>query len=231
VGRSGRQAYAFLFLPRDNVSGGDSRKRLNAIRQYTALGSGFRIAMRDLEIRGAGSLLGIKQSGHMAAIGFDLYCQLLRQSVNDLQGKKESRPADLVLRADIISFTEISADSEATQKQLPAYLPADFIPEAKERVAAYRALAILGSQAELRALEEQWRDRYGRLPRKVKNLLLVTRLRLAGAAIGADLLEIKQSRLIIQKNGGYLAGNTFPRLTTKTPAKQINEAIELLERQ
>ena len=225
VGRSDRQAYAFLFLPRDAVTGGDSRKRLNAIRQYTALGSGFRIAMRDLEIRGAGSLLGTKQSGHMAAIGFDLYCQLLRQSVEELQGKKHTRPADLVLRADILSFTEGRHD----KGQLPAYLPASYIPEAKERVAAYRALATLGNPAELKALGDQWRDRYGRLPKPAKNLLLSTRLRLAGATIGADLLEIKEKRLIIQKNGGYLSGNQFPRLHAKSPEKQIEEAITLLE--
>jgi transcription-repair coupling factor (superfamily II helicase) len=225
VGRSDRQAYAFLFLPRDAVTGGDSRKRLNAIRQYTALGSGFRIAMRDLEIRGAGSLLGTKQSGHMAAIGFDLYCQLLRQSVEELQGKKHTRPADLVLRADILSFTEGRHD----KGQLPAYLPATYIPEAKERVAAYRALATLGNAAELKALGDQWRDRYGRLPKPAKNLLLSTRLRLAGAAIGVDLLEIKEKRLIIQKNGGYLSGNQFPRLHAKSPEKQIEEAISLLE--
>ncbi len=225
VGRSDRQAYAFLFLPRDAVTGGDSRKRLNAIRQYTALGSGFRIAMRDLEIRGAGSLLGTKQSGHMAAIGFDLYCQLLRQSVEELQGKKHTRPADLVLRADILSFTE----GRHEKGQLPAYLPAAYIPEAKERVAAYRALATLGNPAELITLNEQWRDRYGRLPKPVKNLLLSTRLRLAGAALGADLLEIKEKRLIIQKNGGYLSGNTFPRLQKKSPEQQIQEAITLVE--
>ncbi|MEM9080441.1 MAG: transcription-repair coupling factor [Verrucomicrobiota bacterium] len=238
VGRSDRQAYAFLFLPRDLVTGGDSRKRLNAIREYTALGSGFRIAMRDLEIRGAGSLLGTKQSGHMAAIGFDLYCQLLRQSVDDLQGKKSTRPADLVLRADIISFTEKGAwasrphptESGTKQpRQLPAYLPATFIPDSKERVAAYRSLATLGTPAELTTVQDQWRDRYGRLPQPAKNLLLATRLRLAGAQIGADLLEIKQGRLIIQKNGGYLAGNTFPRLTAKSPTKQIQEAISLLD--
>ena len=181
--------------------------------------------MRDLEIRGAGSLLGTKQSGHMAAIGFDLYCQLLRQSVEDLQGKKHTRPADLILRADIISFTE----GRYEKGQLPAYLPADFIPEAKERVAAYRALATLGSPAELTALGEQWRDRYGRLPKPAKNLLLSTRLRLAGAAMGADLLEIKENRLIIQKNGGYLSGNTFPRLKAKSPQKQLEEAIALVE--
>ena len=225
VGRSDRQAYAFLFLPRDAVTGGDSRKRLNAIRQYTALGSGFRIAMRDLEIRGAGSLLGTKQSGHMAAIGFDLYCQLLRQSVEELQGKKHTRPADLVLRADILSFTEGRHD----KGQLPAYLPASYIPEAKERVAAYRALATLGNPAELKTLGDQWRDRYGRLPKPAKNLLLSTRLRLAGATIGADLLEIKEKRLIIQKNGGYLSGNTFPRLHAKSAEKQIEEAIQLIE--
>lgn len=224
VGRADRQAYAFLFLPREGIVAGDSGKRLNAIRQYTALGSGFRIAMRDLEIRGAGSLLGTKQSGHMAAIGFDLYCQLLRQSVASLQGKRVSRPADILFRADIVSFTEGTYEKH----QVPAYLPADYISDAKERVAAYRALATITDGNELRELGEQWRDRYGRLPRPAKNLLLVTEVRLAGSELEAELLEIKKGRLIIQKNGGYLSGNTFPRLTSKTALQQLNEALALI---
>jgi len=106
VGRAGEKAYAILMLPREMVTQGDARKRIHAIKQYTALGSGFKIAMRDLEIRGAGNLLGTKQSGHIAQIGFDLYCQLLRQSVDRLKGKKDPSLQETTFKADFIVPTE-----------------------------------------------------------------------------------------------------------------------------
>jgi transcription-repair coupling factor (superfamily II helicase) len=102
VGRGGLQAYAYLLLPRDAVTAGDARKRVNAIKQYAGLGSGFKIALRDLEIRGAGNLLGTEQSGHIAAIGFDLYCQMLKQSVARMQGRRIARPVEVGLRADFL---------------------------------------------------------------------------------------------------------------------------------
>ena len=116
VGRAGEKAYAILLLPREFITAGDARKRIHAIKQYTALGSGFKIAMRDLEIRGAGNLLGTKQSGQIAAVGFDLYCQLLRQSVDRLQGKKMSQRADTSFRSDFIAFSELK--SRAATKRL-----------------------------------------------------------------------------------------------------------------
>ncbi len=106
VGRAGEKAYAILLLPREMVTQGDARKRIHAIKQYTALGSGFKIAMRDLEIRGAGNLLGTKQSGHIAQIGFDLYCQLLRQSVDRLKGKQDPSLQETTFKADFIVSTE-----------------------------------------------------------------------------------------------------------------------------
>jgi transcription-repair coupling factor (superfamily II helicase) len=106
VGRAGEKAYAILLLPREMITQGDARKRIHAIKQYTALGSGFKIAMRDLEIRGAGNLLGTKQSGHIAQIGFDLYCQLLRQSVDRLKGKKDPSLQETTFKADFIIPTE-----------------------------------------------------------------------------------------------------------------------------
>ncbi len=106
VGRAGEKAYAILLLPREMITQGDARKRIHAIKQYTALGSGFKIAMRDLEIRGAGNLLGTKQSGHIAQIGFDLYCQLLRQSVDRLKGKKDPSLHETTFKADFIIPTE-----------------------------------------------------------------------------------------------------------------------------
>ena len=106
VGRAGEKAYAILLLPREMITQGDARKRIHAIKQYTALGSGFKIAMRDLEIRGAGNLLGTKQSGHIAQIGFDLYCQLLRQSVDRLKGKQNPSLQETTFKADFIIPTE-----------------------------------------------------------------------------------------------------------------------------
>jgi transcription-repair coupling factor (superfamily II helicase) len=106
VGRAGEKAYAILLLPREMITQGDARKRIHAIKQYTALGSGFKIAMRDLEIRGAGNLLGTKQSGHIAQIGFDLYCQLLRQSIDRLKGKKDPSLQETTFKSDFIIPTE-----------------------------------------------------------------------------------------------------------------------------
>ena len=102
VGRAGEKAYAILLLPRDMMTVGDARKRINAIKEYTALGSGFKIAMKDLEIRGAGNLLGTKQSGHISQIGFELYCQLLRQSVDRLKGRKDAPRGETSFKADFI---------------------------------------------------------------------------------------------------------------------------------
>lgn len=230
VGRSGRRAYAVLMLPPGLVAAGDARKRINAIQQYTALGSGFKVAMRDLEIRGAGSLLGTKQSGHIAAVGFDLYCQLLRQSVERLSGNAVRRRADVVLRLDRVCLSETRATTGGAGK-LPAYLPTPYISDPKQRIAAYRELASLVTRAELSALKERWRDRYGRLPRAVTNLLLVAKLRIEAANAGAELLEIKGDRLMVQRNGGYLMldGRRFPRLSSGKPGPMLREAVVWLE--
>jgi len=230
VGRSARRAYAILMLPRDQLATGDARKRVGAIRQYTALGSGFKIAMRDLEIRGAGSLLGTRQSGHIAAVGFDLYCQLLRQSVERLSGQTVRRRSDVVLRADFIRFSEARHEPSRSDL-LPAFFPSSFIGDPKQRVAAYRELASLADPAELRGFENRLRDRFGRLPAPADHLLGVARLRLEAAGAGAETVEIKGDRLMIQRNGGYLMldDRRFPRLSSSHPASMLRESIEWLE--
>jgi transcription-repair coupling factor (superfamily II helicase) len=126
VGRAGEKAYAILLLPREMITQGDARKRIHAIKQYTALGSGFKIAMRDLEIRGAGNLLGTKQSGHIAQIGFDLYCQLLRQSIDRLKGKKDPSLHETTFKSDFIISTETQwfsrqkTEDDKTQEKNPS---------------------------------------------------------------------------------------------------------------
>src|SRR5690349_15370510 len=106
VGRANHKAYAYLLLPRELMTVGAARKRINAIQQYSSLGAGFRIAMRDLEIRGAGSILGTAQSGHIVAIGFDLYCQLLKQAVAQLKGQKARFRLDVDLKLDFVATNE-----------------------------------------------------------------------------------------------------------------------------
>jgi transcription-repair coupling factor (superfamily II helicase) len=119
VGRYKHQAYAYLLLPRHSGLLSDVRKRLSAIRQYSALGSGFKIAMRDLEIRGAGNLLGAEQSGHITAVGFDLYCQLLKQSVAALKGEKAAPRVDVHVRLDFLDNSESKAESPRSKSLNP----------------------------------------------------------------------------------------------------------------
>jgi transcription-repair coupling factor (superfamily II helicase) len=227
VGRAGEQAYAILLLPRDMTTAGDARKRINAIKQYTALGSGFQIAMRDLEIRGAGNLLGTKQSGQIAAIGFDLYCQLLSQSIEHLKGKSPRQRPNTAFRADFISFQEGAADDPAI---LAAWLPASWLHESRLRVAAFRELAELVAETDLESLAERWRDRFGRIPAPALNLLEVHRVRLLAAERGLSAVEVRGQRLMLTRNRDYimLEGRRFPRLKNTKPAKKLVELVKMI---
>lgn len=236
VGRAGGQAYAILLLPRDLIHG-DARKRINAIRQYTALGSGFKIAMRDLEIRGAGNLLGTRQSGHIAAVGFDLYCQLLRQSIDRLRDGKSSQRVDVTLRADFLCFNEAeytqstTSDNHDSIGNLPAYLPPNYMPEARLRISAYKELAELVSLKELKKLRTRWIDRFGKPPKPALHLLTSTEIKLAAAQVGISSVEIREQRLMLTRNGEYifLSGKRFPRLTESTPEKKLLETLNMLK--
>jgi transcription-repair coupling factor (superfamily II helicase) len=230
VGRAGEQAYAILLLPRDAVTAGDARKRIHAIKQYTALGSGFRIAMRDLEIRGAGNLLGTKQSGQIAAIGFDLYCQLLRQSIDRLHGKQAIHRNDSSFKADFLVHRESAWLKSPSPDQLPAYLPAAWLDDTQLRVASHREIAEVRDESELDALARRWTDRFGQLPPPVKHLLTLTRIRLIAARCGAASVEIQGQRLMIHRNGDYilLEGKRFPRLTATRPEAKLTETVKLL---
>ncbi len=229
VGRGGAQAFAYLLLPRDFVEGGDARKRVNAIKQYTGLGSGFKIALRDLEIRGAGNLLGTEQSGHIAAVGFDLYCQMLKQAVNKMQGRRVARPVDVALRADFLVMNE-ALMVDAPSGMTGAFLPSTFIEDPRLRIQAYRALGEVMTRKELSELEVQWRDQFGEnLPHPVTNLLTCGSIRLAAAHGGITEVEIKDRKLMLTRNGKYVMLNgKFPRLTEKAGHHQLVEALKML---
>nr|WP_184206116.1 transcription-repair coupling factor [Prosthecobacter dejongeii] len=229
VGRGGQQAHAYLLLPRDAVTAGDARKRVNAIKQYAGLGSGFKIALRDLEIRGAGNLLGTEQSGHIAAVGFDMYCQMLKQAVNKMQGRRVARPIEVALRADFLVQTE-ALMVQAAPGATPAFLPSTFMEDTRLRITAYRQLGEVMTRRELDELESQWRDQFGdKLPHAVQNLITCASIRLAAAHAGITDVEIKERKLMLTRNGQMvMVHGKFPRLNERQGHKQLTEALMML---
>jgi transcription-repair coupling factor (superfamily II helicase) len=167
VGRAGQRAYAYLFHPRDRVLTEEAYERLKTIGEATELGSGFRIAMRDLEIRGAGNLLGTGQSGHVAAVGYDLYCQMVSEVVAQLKGEPVREPAEIKL-----------------DLPLDANLPRDYVAKEELRLEAYRRLSMVTTNGEVDDIEREWIDRYGPVPDPAAALLEVARLRAECARVG-----------------------------------------------
>src|SRR6202022_898423 len=181
VGRAEHKAYAYLLLPREMMTIGAARKRINAIKQYSSLGAGFRIAMRDLEIRGAGNLLGTAQSGHIIAIGFDLYCQLLKQAVAQLKGRKFQPRLDVDLRIDFVATNEAEFAQLGPEQRIPAFVPANYISDTGLRIKAYREIAGISTREQFDRVRREWRDRFGKFPTAVDNLFLLAEIKLAAA--------------------------------------------------
>ena len=226
VGRSNHKAYAYLLLPRDLMGAGEARKRIAAIRQYSNLGAGFRVAMRDLEIRGAGNILGTEQSGHILAIGFEFYCRLLKAAVAKLKGERAPGRPDIKVNLDFIG----SDPATAREGQLPAWIPPDYIAEPKERIAAHRALAEAETLPSLEQLKNQWRDRYGRLPAPARHLLKTAAIRLRAAAAGVDLVETEGPVLRLRRGGDFIMiGHRHPRLDSDDPALKLRQILTLLQ--
>ncbi|WP_242529172.1 transcription-repair coupling factor [Methylacidimicrobium sp. B4] len=203
VGRSNQKAFAYLLLPRDRFLAADAKRRIRAMQEYSQLGAGFRIALRDLEIRGAGNLLGTAQSGHIAAIGFELYCRLLREAVAAVQGKKARSPL----------ACKVSIDFLESAFERPG-IPASYISSTEERIAAHRQAAEAASLEERRELEQSWRDRFGPLPEPVRLLLEEVELRILGSERSLERIEVQGEKVLLQRKGSYLmVGGRFPRLT------------------
>ena len=167
VGRAGQRAYAYLLFPPDQVLSEEAYERLRTIGEHTELGSGFKIAMRDLEIRGAGNLLGGDQSGHIAAVGYDLYVQMVQEAVAELKGEEPREPAEIKL-----------------DLPLTANLPADYVAREDLRLEAYRRLATVTLHEEVDDIESEWLDRYGPLPDPARALLRIGHLRAECARLG-----------------------------------------------
>jgi transcription-repair coupling factor (superfamily II helicase) len=182
VGRSRERAYAYLLYPSAETLTHDAAARLATLSDNTELGSGFRVAMRDLEIRGAGNLLGDEQSGHVAAVGFELYCQMLEDAAEELRAGAAELPAEPrePVRIDV---------------DVDAYVPADFIPFEAAKIDVHRRIAAAREPGELRALREELEDRFGPVPESVSNLLELQRARIALGEAGARTVEFRAGRL------------------------------------
>ena len=243
VGRYRHQAYAYLLIPRHAGLLADARKRISAIRQFSTPGSGFKIALRDLEIRGAGNLLGREQSGHITAVGFELYCQLLKESVHALKGEPLKPPPQVRLRLDFLEVGGLALAPSVAEKTarrsrrrapiVPpvavACLPPDYAPEPQQRIELYRRIALATEPAELAALAAEIRDRFGPLPEPVELLLQVADLRLLAAAREVGEIRVRDDKLMLTRRGDYvMVGHRFPRLTKTAPAARLNEIRRFL---
>jgi transcription-repair coupling factor (superfamily II helicase) len=228
VGRAQNRAYAYLFLPRHLMTVGDAKKRVSAIKQYSQLGAGFKIAMRDLEIRGAGNLLGTAQSGHITAVGFDLYCQLLKTAVARLKGEKAGRLVETKLQLDFIAWQESEADEKGGKAG--AFLPKKYMPESRWRMDGYRRIAEANSAEDLEKLRNEWRDKYGPWPAPVERLLLATEIKIRSAAQRIRVVETQEDKLMFTQGQDYImVSGKFPRLTAPDATSRLREIISWLE--
>jgi transcription-repair coupling factor (superfamily II helicase) len=181
VGRSDKRAYAYLLVPSDEALTDVARKRLAAIREFSDLGTGFRVAALDLEIRGAGNLLGAEQHGHIEAVGFDLYCQLLEQTVQELKGQKPEE--------------EVSA---TINLNLDIRIPEEYIADSSQRLRMYKRISSAVDRDQLDSLRQEMTDRYGRYPDTVENLFRYAELRLDAYAMQIYSVERKNSKVFFK---------------------------------
>lgn len=196
VGRSDKQGYAYLLYRKNKQLSDNAEQRLSALKDFSDLGSGYKVALRDLEIRGAGNLLGAEQSGTVADVGFDLYTQLLSQAINELKGE----PAEE-------EFTLPPVDLP-----LDAHIPARYIPSEAERILIYKKLTAVRSKEDVDDLQAELEDRYGDPPRSVWNLLALLRLRLRCKEVGIGTINTERQRIVLRFSGTHLPPETITKL-------------------
>ena len=222
VGRGEHRAYAYLMLPRGRRITEMAEKRIQAILEASDLGSGFRIAMRDLEIRGAGNLLGAAQSGHIHDVGLELYSQLLREAVEDLK-------QDQGLSTD--DEGESSTNLPRLELPLSARIPESYMDHLPSRLAVYQRVARIKNRSEVDGLREELRDRFGPLPQDTENLLILADLRVLVAAVGIESV-VRQGETVNLALGVPVGGARVPLQKALGPAVRVgNQQIQVSMRQ
>ncbi|NET01482.1 MAG: transcription-repair coupling factor [Sphaerospermopsis sp. SIO1G1] len=180
VGRAGIQAHAWLFYPKKRELSDAARKRLRAIQEFTQLGSGYQLAMRDMEIRGVGNLLGAEQSGQMDAIGFDLYMEMLEEAIREIRGQEIPK-----------------VDDTQVDLNLTAFIPSTYITDIDQKMSAYRAVATVKTKEELKAIAAEWTDRYGAIPTPASQLLRIMELKQLAKNIGFSRIKPENKQHIV----------------------------------
>ncbi len=223
VGRWRRQARAYMLLPKHQIVTGDARKRLMAIRRHTELGAGFRLAMRDLEIRGVGDILGPRQSGHVNALGFDVYCQLLKVAVEELRGKRGARLFNAKLELDFASYAEKSPPGK-----LPAAIPEEYIPAERQRLSFHKRVANATTLKEITDITEEMTDRFGPLPETTLNLLALAETAISAADAGIARVRVQGDKIFLAKTAATPRfARRLPSTPPDAPPKQKLQALRV----
>lgn len=199
VGRSNRIAYAYLTYRKDKILTEVAEKRLKAIKEFTELGSGFKIAMKDLEIRGAGNMMGSAQHGHMAAIGYDLYCRMLEDMVKLIKGEIDKEPIETTV--------ELRVD---------AFIPVDYISDEMQKIEVYKKIAAISSFEDMMEIQDELIDRFSDIPPSVENLINIAYIRSIGKQFGIEEIKQKGNELLFQfESNDYIKGNLVNTLIGK----------------
>ena len=214
VGRSERQAYCYcLYKPNKNITK-EAMQRLSAIKEFTTLGSGYQIAMRDVEIRGVGNILGTKQHGHMVNVGFDTYCQLLEETVQELQGQKVETKQPTIVDINVTAF-----------------IPEEWVGSKEQKMIEYKRLADVHNETELNYIVSEWKDRFSKIPDEVDNLIKLVQIRLMATKVGITLIRETMNNIRVytpfRKEEWRILQSKLPRTITKsiqwTPAPSSTE--------
>ncbi|KXS45676.1 MAG: transcription-repair coupling factor (superfamily II helicase) [Candidatus Frackibacter sp. T328-2] len=199
VGRTNRVAYAYLLYKSDQILSEVAEKRLQAIKEFTNLGSGFKIAMRDLEIRGAGNILGPDQHGHIEAIGFSLYCKLLEQAIKQLKGKSEEESVEVNIDLDI-----------------DAYIAEDYIPDSKQKIEIYKKISGIMELEDVADIKDELVDRFGAIPQPVLNLIKIGKIKVLALDLDVGSIKSEGEAIVVKFNSAdYLLGEQVIELSRK----------------
>ena len=215
-----------LLLPEYGYVEADARQRIDALKRHSGLSAGFNLALRDLEIRGSGNLLGAAQSGHIAAIGFGLYCQLLKRTIARFKGEKPPMLVDVVLDIDFLDFSPGLVDPDRS-----ACLPYEYVEDEAHRMKLHKRLAETVQVKDVRKLLREIEDRYGRAPAPAKRLFKLGELRVEAARKNLGRIEVKSDKIYLYKSGKrdpILFDDHVPQIKGVLPDKRLNAIMRLV---